>query len=165
LLSPLGLSPIGELRRHGAGKRRAFIAFIAKIAITFILMTVILHVSNNPRLNRFTGVFTGALVATYITVEAPISGMTMNPARTLASAVPAQHWTALWVYFTAPLIGMLSPQRSTSAAAERAALHAPSCITRTTSAASSAANQQSHRGPLGAARISKGHLAGSLANQ
>ena len=71
-------------------------------------MTVILHVSNNPRLNRFTGVFTGALVATYITVEAPISGMTMNPARTLASAVPAQHWTALWVYFTAPPIGMLS---------------------------------------------------------
>jgi PST family polysaccharide transporter len=30
----------------------------------------------------------------------------MNPARTLASAVPAQLWTALWVYFTAPLIGM-----------------------------------------------------------
>jgi aquaporin Z len=46
------------------------------------------------------------LVATYITVEAPISGMSMNPARTLASAVPAQHWTALWVYFTAPLLGM-----------------------------------------------------------
>jgi aquaporin Z len=34
--------------------------------------------------------------------------MSMNPARTFASAVPAQHWTALWVYFTAPLIGMLS---------------------------------------------------------
>jgi catechol 2,3-dioxygenase-like lactoylglutathione lyase family enzyme len=33
--------------------------------------------------------------------------MSMNPARTLASAVPARTWTALWVYFTGPLIGML----------------------------------------------------------
>ena len=31
----------------------------------------------------------------------------MNPARTLASAIPTQNWTALWVYFTAPLFGML----------------------------------------------------------
>jgi aquaporin Z len=34
--------------------------------------------------------------------------MSMNPARTFASAVPAHYWAALWVYFTAPLIGMLS---------------------------------------------------------
>jgi len=90
------------------GNAGAFIAFIAEIVITFILMNVILHVSNEPRLNRFTGLFTGALVATYITIEAPISGMSMNPARTFASAVPAQHWTALWIYFAAPLSGMLS---------------------------------------------------------
>jgi hypothetical protein len=31
----------------------------------------------------------------------------MNPARTFASALPAQAWTALWVYFSAPLLGML----------------------------------------------------------
>ena len=31
----------------------------------------------------------------------------MNPARTLASAIPARNWTAIWVYFTAPLLGML----------------------------------------------------------
>jgi len=84
------------------------VAFLAEIAITFILMTVILHVSNNARLHRLTGLCAGILVATYITLEAPISGMSMNPARTFASAVPAHHWTALWVYFTAPLIGMLT---------------------------------------------------------
>ena len=33
--------------------------------------------------------------------------MSMNPARTLASAVPAGVWTGLWVYFTAPPAGML----------------------------------------------------------
>jgi aquaporin Z len=34
--------------------------------------------------------------------------MSMNPARTMASALPAQVWTALWVYFTAPVLGMLA---------------------------------------------------------
>ena len=83
-------------------------AFVAEVAITFILMTVILHVSNDTRFHKLTGVCAGILVATYITFEAPISGMSMNPARTFASAVTAHYWKALWIYFTAPLIGMLS---------------------------------------------------------
>ena len=84
------------------------VAFLAEVAISFVLMTVILHVSNNPRLHKLTGLCSGALVATYITFEAPISGMSMNPARTFASAVAAGHWTALWIYFTGPLLGMFS---------------------------------------------------------
>jgi len=84
------------------------LAFIAEVVITFILMTVILRVSNHPRRHKLTGLCAGLLVATYITIEAPLSGMSMNPARTLASAFPAHHWAALWIYFTAPLIGMLA---------------------------------------------------------
>jgi aquaporin Z len=83
-------------------------AFIAEVAITFIMMSVILRVSNNTRLHQLTGLCAGALVAAYITLEAPISGMSMNPARTFASAVPAHYWTALWLYFTAPIMGMLA---------------------------------------------------------
>ena len=90
------------------GHAGAGIAFVGEIVITFILMSVILTVSNIPRWHRWTGLCAGVLVATYITIEAPISGMSMNPARTFASALPAHHWTALWVYFIAPLIGMLS---------------------------------------------------------
>lgn len=82
-------------------------AFVAECVIAFILMSVVLRASNTARLARFTGLFAGALVATYIAIEAPISGMSMNPARTLASAIPAQSWAALWVYFTAPPLGML----------------------------------------------------------
>jgi aquaporin Z len=82
-------------------------AFVAELAITFILMTVILKVSNTKRLSRWTGLFAGALVATYISIESPISGMSMNPARTFGSAFGAQVWTSLWIYFTAPPIGML----------------------------------------------------------
>ncbi len=83
-------------------------AFLAELLMSFGLMLVVLTVSNAPRLARLTGLWAGALVAVYITLEAPLSGMSMNPARTLASAWPAQVWTGLWVYFTAPVLGMLA---------------------------------------------------------
>jgi aquaporin Z len=82
-------------------------AFIAELLISFGLMLVVLIVSNNKQLNRYTALFAGALVAIYITFEAPISGTSMNPARSFGSAFPAQIWTALWIYFIAPPIGML----------------------------------------------------------
>ncbi len=82
-------------------------AFLAEFLISFGLMVTVLIASNTDRLARFTGMFAGLLVATYITLEAPISGMSMNPARTFGSALPGQVWTALWIYFTAPPLGML----------------------------------------------------------
>ena len=82
-------------------------AFLAEFLISFILMSVVLTVSNSKRLSRWTGLFAGALVAIYITIESPISGMSMNPARTLGSAAVAHLWTALWIYFIAPPLGML----------------------------------------------------------
>jgi aquaporin Z len=84
------------------------IAFAAEFAISAILMFLVLLVSNTPRWARFTPWCCGALVATYIALEAPISGMSMNPARSFASAVGAWQWTALWIYFTAPPLGMLA---------------------------------------------------------
>jgi glycerol uptake facilitator-like aquaporin/catechol 2,3-dioxygenase-like lactoylglutathione lyase family enzyme len=83
------------------------VAFAAEAAISFGLMTMVLAATNIERLARFTGLFAGALVATYITLEAPLSGMSMNPARTLASALGAHVWRALWLYFVAPPLGML----------------------------------------------------------
>jgi aquaporin Z len=82
-------------------------AFIAEIVITFVLMSAVLATSNTAGLARLTGLFAGALVAIYITLEAPLSGMSMNPARSLASALPAGTWATLWIYLTAPPLGML----------------------------------------------------------
>jgi aquaporin Z len=82
-------------------------AFVAELVITFILMSVILTVSNTRKLARWTGLFAGALVAAYIGIESPISGMSMNPARTFGSASVGSIWTSLWIYFTAPPLGML----------------------------------------------------------
>ncbi len=89
------------------GSQGTAVAFLAEGAISFVLMSVILSLSNSPYA-RATGFVCGALVATYIALEAPYSGMSMNPARTLASAVVARQWTAAWVYFTAPPLGMLA---------------------------------------------------------
>src|SRR6185436_7100050 len=89
------------------GAHGPIVAFVAELLISFILMSVVLRVSNTKRFARWTGVCAGALVATYITIESPISGMSMNPARTFSSAVSAHIWMSLWIYFIAPPLGML----------------------------------------------------------
>jgi aquaporin Z len=83
-------------------------AFAAEVVMAAVLMTVVLRTSNAARSAPFTGLLAGALVATYVTLEAPVSGMSLNPARTLAAAVPAGIWTGWWIYFTAPLVGMMT---------------------------------------------------------
>ena len=83
------------------------VAFLAEGAMAFGLMLMVLSMSNRPRLARFTGLCAGLVVWTYITVEAPLSGMSINPARTLGSALLAGDFVGLWIYFTAPPLGML----------------------------------------------------------
>jgi aquaporin Z len=83
-------------------------AFLGEVVIALILMSVVLIVSNTQKLARYTGLFAGACVAAFITFEAPISGMSMNPARTFGSAVLPQFWDSLWIYFLAPPLGMLA---------------------------------------------------------
>jgi aquaporin Z len=82
-------------------------AFAAEMAMTFVLMLTVLTVSNTPGLARFTGLCAGVLVWAYITLEQPLSGMSMNPARTFGSALLAGRFAGLWIYFTAPPLGML----------------------------------------------------------
>jgi aquaporin Z len=89
------------------GPYGAAAAFAAETAISFGMMLLVLTVSNVSRLTRFTGVFAGLLVAVYITIEAPLSGTSMNPARTLGPAIFAHTARTLWIYFTAPPLGML----------------------------------------------------------
>ncbi|HET9275115.1 MAG TPA: aquaporin [Gemmatimonadales bacterium] len=95
-------------------------AWAGELAISFALMLMVLTVASRPRFAPWTGVLAGLLVAVYIVLESPVSGMSMNPARTLASALPAMRWTALWVYFTAPLAGMLLAVELTRLLGERA---------------------------------------------
>ncbi|MEI6327711.1 MAG: aquaporin [Pseudanabaena sp. ELA645] len=83
------------------------IAFLAEFLLALGLMSMILRVSNHDKLSHLTGLFAGVLVALFITFEAPISGMSINPARSLGSAIPAQVWYGFWLYCIAPPMGML----------------------------------------------------------
>jgi aquaporin Z len=88
------------------GHAGSALAFAAEFLISFALMLTILVVSNDQRWSRFTGGIAGCLIAAYVAIESPLSGMSMNPARTLASALPAGVWDNLWIYFAAPIAAM-----------------------------------------------------------
>ncbi len=84
------------------------IAFLAELAISFVLMSAILFASNHEALAPYTHHFAAILVALYIAFESPISGMSTNPARTFGPAFYADYWHALWIYFIGPPLGMLA---------------------------------------------------------
>lgn len=83
-------------------------AWVAEFVISLLMMGMILGVNRVPWMLQRTGYFAGALVALYITFEAPLSGMSINPARTLGSALVGNVFTGIWIYFTAPVAGMLT---------------------------------------------------------
>jgi aquaporin Z len=83
-------------------------AWVAEFMIAFVMLMMVMNVNKRPCLAPYTGCFAGLLVAAYITFEAPISGMSLNPARTFASAINARVFTFSWIYFTAPVLGMLA---------------------------------------------------------
>ena len=84
-----------------------WVALLAEFLIASGMMSAVLYCSNHLRLANFTGLFAAGLVTLYITFEAPLSGMSINPARTFGSALPANVWDSFWVYLIAPALGML----------------------------------------------------------
>jgi aquaporin Z len=82
-------------------------ALIAEAAMTFLLVALVLRMVADPRLRRYTGIAAGVLVALLVTVGAPISGTSLNPARSLGPALVAGVYGDLWVYLVAPLAGAL----------------------------------------------------------
>ena len=90
------------------GSPGAGVAWLAEFAISFVMVTVVMTVKRVPCLADRTGFFAGALVALFITFEAPLSGMSLNPARSFASSVVANSWNGWWIYLTAPVLGMLA---------------------------------------------------------
>lgn len=83
-------------------------SFVLEIVLTLILMFVILGVSTG---SRETGIMAGAAVGGVVALEAmfagPISGASMNPARSLGPALVSGHFEHLWIYLIAPVAGAL----------------------------------------------------------
>ena len=83
------------------------IAFVAELAISFLLMIAILVASNHKVLAPYTRYVAAILITSYIAFESPVSGMSTNPARTFGPAFCGSYWHAIWIYFVAPPPGML----------------------------------------------------------
>ena len=87
------------------GSQGVLVAFGAECGMSFLLFYVVLLVSNSS-LAKYTGWFAGAMVFIYIALEAPLSGMSINPARSFGSALSANSWESFWIYILAPVGGM-----------------------------------------------------------
>lgn len=90
------------------GTNGVIAAIFTEFIIAFTTMTMVLFTSDNEKFRRYTRIFSGCLVCTWVIVAGPISGFGMNPARSLASALPANIWTASWIYMIIPFTGMLA---------------------------------------------------------
>lgn len=81
-------------------------SFVLEVILTYILMLVILLVSQNtPEVSQFTAQAVGAIVLLEALFAGPISGASMNPARSLGPALIAGNLKSLWVYLMAPIVG------------------------------------------------------------
>lgn len=84
-------------------------SFVMEFLLTLLLMFVILRVSTGAEENRlFAGVAIGAVVALEALFAGPVSGASMNPARSLAPAVVGLRVESLWIYLLAPLLGAVA---------------------------------------------------------
>ena len=85
------------------------LAFVFEFLMTAFLMATILRVSHGAREKGITaGLSIGAVVAFEALFGGPISGASMNPARSLAPALISMHFEHCWVYLSAPFLGSIA---------------------------------------------------------
>jgi aquaporin Z len=81
-------------------------SFVLEVILTFILMLVILKTSQGA---KETGILAGLAIGATVMLEAlfagPISGASMNPARSIGPALVSGQLSALWIYLVAPVLG------------------------------------------------------------
>ena len=82
------------------------LAFISECGLAALLMSLILFSSNHRTLSRFTPLIAAIIGITYSLFCSSISGYSINPARSLSSALFAEIWDGLWIFLIAPCIGM-----------------------------------------------------------
>jgi aquaporin Z len=120
-LGSLAADPAVNYAVTAPGAGGVWTAALGELTISFLTLSIVLAVSAAPRIMHLTGVVAGAVVALNILVEAPLSGMSMNPARSLGPAIVSGQFPSFWIYVFVPLAGMQL------AAALHTALATPGC--------------------------------------
>ena len=84
-------------------------SFVVEMGFTGVLGFVIMAVATDPRSPPMIAPFAiGATIFAGALVTGPLTGGSFNPARSLGPAVVSEHWTAHWLYWLAPTIGMIA---------------------------------------------------------
>src|SRR5262245_36301508 len=90
------------------GKYGSAAAFAVEFLLSVLLMSTVLYTSNHRRFVRFTPALVALLTVLYFVLSSSISGFSVNPARSFSSALFAWIWLGIWIYLSAPCLGMLT---------------------------------------------------------
>ena len=91
----------------GPGPAGTWFAVLGEVGATFCLIAGLLHFVGNPRLRAFTPLLFPFLYALLVWIEAPLSGTSTNPARSLGPGLVAGAMKGWWIYWLGPLLGTL----------------------------------------------------------
>ncbi len=84
-----------------------WLVFVAEMSLTCLLVLLIFLFVSSHHLMRWTPLMNWFLVATMVWLESPISGTSLNPARSMGPALITWLWTSQWLYCVAPPLGGL----------------------------------------------------------
>jgi MIP family channel proteins len=105
LRASLGDVPLGVTQPAGSAVQ----AFVWEAVLTFFLMLVIVAVATDTRaVGQAAAIAIGGAVALGALVGGPVSGASMNPARSIGPAVVSGDLTDLWIYLVAPPVGAIA---------------------------------------------------------
>ncbi|KAI3945597.1 hypothetical protein MKW92_032564 [Papaver armeniacum] len=85
-----------------------FQALILEFIITFLLMFVISGVATDNRaIGELAGIAIGSTILLNVLVAGPVTGASMNPARSIGPAIAMRNFKGLWVYVVGPIVGAI----------------------------------------------------------
>jgi len=104
------LGTIGDsgatLPHVGAGR-----SLLVEWLLSFVLMLVIMAVATDDRVAERSAAIAVGLTVGFCALLGPLTGSSMNPARSLGPALVGGRWEAHWVYWLAPITGMMAAAR------------------------------------------------------
>ena len=104
LRATLGAGPLGVTHPTGSDAQ----SFVLEVVFTTVLVLVVTVVATDPQAARETGALAigGAIVLGGL-AAGPVSGASLNPARSLGPALVSGDFAGLWIYLAAPLVGAI----------------------------------------------------------
>jgi aquaporin Z len=95
------------------------IALLGEVATTFAMVSLLIIFLGFRRIRPFTPAMFPLLYAVMVPLEASISGISTNPARSFGPAVVSGQWQAWWIYWAGPMLGALLASLACSVLAKR----------------------------------------------